>query len=177
MLVVMPNGSLPRLEIDPDATPEEQAVALAESQNRFTNELMNDVIPTVRDNFRVLDNAENRAIAGLSMGGGQTLRVLMTHPDTFAHVAIWSAGLFRQDPSEFESQNAAFFEKADELNRTINVLDITVGEDDFAFAGSKNLSELFTKNGIEHNLKVSSGGHTWINWRRYLSEYAPLLFR
>ena len=67
--------------------------------------------------------------------------------------------------------------KAKEVNAGVKLLAITVGEKDFALAGSKALSETLTKHGIKNELTLTGGGHTWINWRRYLSEMAPKLFR
>jgi len=175
MLVVMPNGSLPRPAVAPGAKLDPKEMAAI--QDRFTNELMKDVVPHVEKNFRVKAGAENRALAGLSMGGGQTTRVLTTHPDQFAYVAIWSAGLFGGDPAAFEKQNENFFQNVGVVNKTVKRLDITVGDKDFALAGSKALDELFTKHKINHELKTTGGGHTWINWRQYLNELAPKLFQ
>jgi enterochelin esterase family protein len=171
MMVVMPNGSMPRT-----ASPATPAATASSAQDRFTNELLKDVVPFVEKNYRVLANRENRALAGLSMGGGQTLRVLTTHPDQFAYVGIWSAG-GGQNAADFEKRNAAFLDNADNVNRMVRLLSISVGDKDFTFAGSKGLSELLTKRGIKNELHVSGGGHTWINWRHYLNEFAPLLFR
>ena len=175
MLVVMPNGSLPRPAVGGGGKldPKEREAL----QDRFTNELLKDVIPHVEKQFRVKTGPENRALAGLSMGGGQTTRVLMSQPDKFAHVAIWSAGLFGGDPVAFERQNETFFKNAEATNKTIKVLEITVGDKDFALSGSKALSELFNKHGVKHELKITGGGHTWINWRQYLNDLAPRLFR
>ena len=107
------------------------------------------------------------------MGGGQTLRVVTTHPDQFAYVAIWSAGISAGTPRDFEKRNAAFLENADKVNKLVKLLSISVGDKDFALAGSKALSELLKKHGIKHELHVSGGGHTWINWRHYLNELRP----
>jgi enterochelin esterase family protein len=134
-------------------------------------------VPHVEKQFRVQTGPENRALAGLSMGGGQTTRVLMTQPDQFGHIAIWSAGLFNADPAAAEKQNEAFFKDAERVNKSVKLLDITVGDKDFALSGSKALSGLFTKHGIKHELRITGGGHTWINWRQYLNELAPKLFR
>jgi enterochelin esterase family protein len=150
---------------------------MAAFQDRFTNELLKDVVPLVEKKFRVKKGPEHRALAGLSMGGGQTTRVLMTQPGEFAHVAIWSAGLFGGDPALFERQNEAFFKDVDRVNKTIRLLEITVGDKDFALTGSKALAELFSKHGIKHELKITGGGHTWINWRQYLNDLVPRLFR
>jgi enterochelin esterase-like enzyme len=179
MIVVMPNGSLPRPTNLPPATPgvpPDPAVAAA-LQDRFTNELMKDILPVIEKNFRVLTGRENRAIAGLSMGGGQTTRVLTSHPDQFAYVGIWSAGVNPQSNADFEQRNAAFLSAADKHNRQIKLLSISVGDKDFALPGSKNLAELLKKSRIKHEFHLSGGGHTWINWRAYLREYAQALFR
>jgi enterochelin esterase family protein len=171
MLVVMPNGSLPRP--NPGEKPSAEAAA---AQDRFTNELLKDVIPTVEKHFRVRTGAANRAVAGLSMGGGQTLRAVVGHPDQFAYVGVWSAGV-GQNAADFEKRNATFLDGAEKVNKQIKLFSISVGDKDFTFAGSKSLSELLTKHGIKNELNVSGGGHTWINWRHYLNDFAPLLFR
>jgi enterochelin esterase family protein len=182
MLVVMPNGSLPRPANLPAAAPGGQRSPAAQAamnalQERFTNELLKDIVPTVEKRFRVREGAENRALAGLSMGGGQTLRVLITHPDQFAYVGIWSAGLFGGNAAAFEKQNPTFLDGADKVNQHVKVLAIRVGSQDFAMAGSKALAEVLEKHGIKNELRLSDGGHTWINWRQYLNEFAPRLFQ
>lgn len=111
------------------------------------------------------------------MGGGQTTRVVTTNPDQFAYVAVWSAGVNPQTSADFEQRNATFFGSAEKLNKQIKLFSISVGDTDFAQAGSKNLATLLKKHGIKHELHVSGGGHTWINWRHYLNELAPRLFR
>src|SRR5262249_22780732 len=79
MIVVMPNGSLPRPAVAPGAKLD--PAEMAALQDRFTNELLKDVVPHVEKHFQVKPGPENRALAGLSMGGGQTTRVLTAHPD------------------------------------------------------------------------------------------------
>jgi enterochelin esterase family protein len=176
MIVVMPNGSLPRLTTTRPAAPGAQAAPRQAAQDRFTNELLKDIIPFVEKHYRILADRENRAIAGLSMGGGQTLRIVTTHPDEFAYVGVWSAGM-GGNPTSFEKQNTAFLDQSGKLNQMVKLFSISVGDKDFTFAGSKNLSELLTKHGIKNELHVSGGGHTWINWRHYLNEFAPRLFQ
>ncbi|MGH9937233.1 MAG: alpha/beta hydrolase-fold protein [Blastocatellia bacterium] len=179
MIVVMPNGSLPRPANLPPPTPgaPPNPAVTAALQERFTNELLKDIVPFVEKNYRTLPGATNRAIAGLSMGGGQTTRVVTTNPDQFAYVAVWSAGVNPQTTADFEQRNAAFLGSASKLNKQIRLFSISVGDKDFALAGSKNLAELLKKNGVKHEVNISGGGHTWINWRRYLNELAPRLFR
>jgi enterochelin esterase family protein len=179
MIVVMPNGSLPRPANLPPATPgaPPDPAVMAALQQRFTDELLKEVVPFVEKSYRVLAGRDNRAIAGLSMGGGQTTRVVTTNPDQFAWVAVWSAGVNPQTNADFEQRNAAFLGSAAKLNQQIRLFSISVGDKDFALAGSKNLAELLKKHGIKYELSISGGGHTWINWRHYLNELAPRLFQ
>ena len=179
MIVVMPNGSLPRPANLPATAPgtqpsPEALAAMAAARNRFTSELMKEIIPCVEKNFRVLADREHRAIAGLSMGGGQTLQVIVDNPDQFAYVGVWSAGIGQNAP-EWESRNAAFLDNP-KINEWVRRFSICVGDKDFALNGSKALDETLTKHGIKHDLHISGGGHTWINWRQYLHQAAQTLF-
>ncbi len=181
MLIVMPNGSLPRPANFPrpaaGATRDaEFAKRIAEIQGQFVKELLQDIVPLVEKRFRVHTGAENRALAGLSMGGGQTLAVVTSNPDQFGYVGVWSAAVFGSS-EDYEKRNATFFESADKVNKTVKLFSISVGDQDFLLQGSKNLDELLKKHGIKHELHISSGGHTWINWRHYLNDFAPQLFQ
>ncbi len=180
MLIVMPNGSLPRPANLPARTPgttpaPEIAAAMAALQNRFVSELMKEIVPFVEKNFRVFADRDHRALAGLSMGGGQTLQVVVTHPDQFAYVAVWSAGI-GQNAGDWETRNAAFLDNP-KINEWIKLFSISVGDKDFTLTGSQALAEVLTKHGIKNQIHISGGGHTWINWRHYLNDLAPLLFQ
>ena len=106
------------------------------------------------------------------MGGGQTFRVLTTHPDKFAYVGLWSAATFRGNPEEFEKQHESFFNGTAQLKESNKLLSISVGDKDFLLNGSKGLWAMLQKHGIRHDLHISGGGHAWINWRHYLNEFA-----
>ena len=176
MLVVMPNGSLPRPPVVPGAPPD--PVATAAFQDRFVSELLKDVVPFVEKTYRVLPGSTNRAIAGLSMGGGQTMRVVGSNPDQFAYVGVWSAGVNPQTTADFEKRNAPLLDNAEKANKQIKLFSVSVGEKDtLAFTGSKNLDDILKKRNIRHEMNVSAGGHTWINWRHYLNDYAQKLFQ
>jgi enterochelin esterase family protein len=166
---------MPRFTPGTEPSPEARAAMEAMAQ-RFTDELLKDIVPYVEKHYRTLKGAENRAIAGLSMGGGQTLRVLLTHPDEFGYVGLWSAAAFRGNPGDFEKRNEAFFKQTDRVNKDVKLQSISVGDKDFLVQGSKALAELLEKHGVKHELHISGGGHTWINWRHYLNEFAPKLF-
>lgn len=176
MLVVMPNGSLPRPPIVPGAPPDPAAAAAF--QDRFVSELLKDIVPFVERTYRVTPGTANRAIAGLSMGGGQTMRVVGSNPDQFAYVGVWSMGVNPQTTADFEKRNTSLLDNADKVNKQIRLFEISCGEKDtLAFTGAKNLDEILKKRGINHAMNVSPGGHTWINWRQYLRDYAQRLFR
>jgi enterochelin esterase family protein len=176
MIVVMPNGSLPRPPVVPGAPP--NPAANAAFQERFASELLKDVVPFVEKNFRVLTGSANRALAGLSMGGGQTMRTVALHPDQFGYVGVWSAGVAVATTADFEQRSEAFLKNADQVNKTVKLFEISCGDKDtLAFAGSKNLDEVLKKHNIKHETHISGGGHTWINWRQYLNAYAQKLFR
>jgi enterochelin esterase-like enzyme len=183
MIVVMPNGSIPRPanmpRFEPGTTPTpEMRAAMEAAQARFTDELLKDVVPYVEKHYRVKNGQENRALAGLSMGGGQTLRVATTHPDEFAYVGVWSAGAGGRNAGNFETRNESYLKSAEHLNKVVKLFSISVGDKDtMALNGSKTLAEALEKHGIKHELHISGGGHTWINWRHYLNEFAPKLFR
>jgi enterochelin esterase-like enzyme len=184
MLVVMPNGSLSipdgirRLEDDGKTTTAEWRAAAEQNQANIAKHIVEDIVPFVEKTYRVKTGPKNRALAGLSMGGGHTTRVLTSTPEAFSTYGIWSASIGRDGGKDWEAKNAGFLSKSKELNGSIGILSIVVGEkDEGALEGSKALDALLTKNGIKHELKVSSGAHTWINWRKYLNELAPRLFQ
>jgi enterochelin esterase family protein len=180
MIVVMPNGSMPRPANAPPVVPGTPGggPAAAAAQERFADELLKNVIPYVENNYRVLTSRENRAIAGLSMGGGQTLRVAPANLDKFAYIGVWSAGVNQQTSEDFIKRNSQFFESADKTNKLVKLFWIGVGEKDtLAGAGARNLAELLKSRQIKAEFHESEGGHTWINWRHYLNDYAQLLFR
>lgn len=179
MIIVMPNGSLPMPANLPRVAPGETASpevrrARTAAQNRFVDELIREILPRVEKQFRALPGRENRAIAGLSMGGGQTLNVITEQPHQFAYVGIWSAGIWR-DPEGWEEDHLTFLENP-RVNEWIRLLSLKAGDQDFALDGAKALDALLTQYGIKHTFQTSGGGHTWLNWRRYLNELAPQLF-
>jgi enterochelin esterase family protein len=139
----------------------------------FGKDLLDDVIPYVEKTFRTLPGADNRALGGLSMGGGQTAAIGFSHPDLFHYIVIMSAG----------SQNAAdtypdFFNNAAATNKKIKLLWMGVGKDDnLVGPGAKALDESLTAKGIKHTFRLTEGRHEWVVWRHHLNEVAPLLFR
>ena len=101
-----------------------------------------------------------------------------TNPDQFAYVGVWSAGLFGGSADEWEKRNEAFLSSGRQGQPTRSSCSRSASATRTSLlAGSKSLAEVLEKRGIKHEVHISGGGHTWINWRHYLSEFAPRLFR
>jgi enterochelin esterase family protein len=137
----------------------------------FARDLVEDVMPFVERSFRVLSGADNRALGGLSMGGGQTIQIGFANPDLFRSLIIMSAGSTNAETTYPEFFNAAV------TNKKIKLLWMSVGKDDFALANARALDAALTAKGIRHTFRVTEGRHEWVIWRHHLREVAPLLFR
>ena len=134
----------------------------------FPESIVKDVIPYIEANYRVIKAKNSRAVAGLSMGGGHTLAVTNAYPEAFGYIGVFSMGT-REDITD----KLQAIKKAGVKNYYIGC-----GKTDtICVEGSKNLDGLLTKVGIKHTTTFSEGGHTWANWRIYLSEMAPMLFQ
>jgi len=154
MLIVMPNGTYPRE---------------AGHENDFETALQ-EIIPTVEKEYRVARGPANRALAGLSMGGFQTLSVGIKHMDQFAWLGVFSAGV-RDNAGE---TYGPFLDKA---NDQLSLFWIGIGEDDFLLTSEKALETLLNDHHVKYSAHISKGGHAWNNWRHYLHDFLPLLFQ
>ena len=163
MIVVMPYGHVQR-----EIKPAPAAAAPGADSATIEQELMTAIKPMVESKYRVLTQRTKRAIAGLSMGSGQSWAIGLHNLDQFAYLGAFSGG-----------GNRAEWEKADTamLNQKLKVLWLGCGTEDFAYAGMKAMDDLLTKQNVRHVWNPSGGGHSWPNWQTYLSQYAPLLFR
>jgi len=118
---------------------------------------------------------ENRALAGLSMGGLQTLDIGLTHLDTFAHLGVFSSGWFPDRRAAFEKDQQALL-KDPETNKKLKLFWIANGKPDIAFKNNQAMLEMFDKYGLKYEYREGKGGHTWDSWRNHLYVFAPLLF-
>ena len=173
MIVVMPNGSMPM----PPATGQTNPMqGLSTMRDMFANEFLKDIMPFVEKTYRTLPNRENRALAGLSMGGFQTLDVSLTRPDLFDYVGVFSSGFFGPAIDEAETKYAKALNDAS-FNKNKKLFWVEIGKDDFVMDANKKTLALLDKHKIKYQYKETTGGHTWINWRQYLNEYVPQLFK
>jgi S-formylglutathione hydrolase FrmB len=156
-----------------------------------------ELIPYIEANYRAKTGKENRAIAGLSMGGGGTFVYASHHPDMFCAAYTMSAYLYHQKELWWintgkdqvqekinkiveENNCVKWMQQADSNQvkalKTVNWF-IDYGDDDFTFIPNTELVLEMKKAGIPYQLRVRDGGHTWDNWRLYLNTFAPLLFK
>ncbi|MFD2828214.1 alpha/beta hydrolase-fold protein [Leeuwenhoekiella polynyae] len=166
MIVVMPDGNMP-------------ASAFTEmGLQLFTNELKDGLIPFVEKSYRVKEGADNRALAGLSMGGIQTLFTGVQNTDMFDYLGVFSSGWFANDDSISGKQYDFMSENADQINDNLKEFWIAMGgEEDIAFKNCKVMLQKFDEMGIDYTYSEYPGGHTWPVWRNNLYNFAPLLFK
>ena len=155
MIIVMPDGHAPVTEgVD----------------NPFHQDLIEEVIPYVEAMYRTKAGPENRALAGLSMGGFQTLDIGVSHQDLFGWIGVFSGGI----RDTYEQTHGAFLETA---NTKLKLFWIGIGKTDFLWERNESLLQLLRGKDVKHTFRVSEGGHTWKNWRHYLHEFSQLIFK
>ncbi|MDE7346141.1 MAG: esterase [Muribaculaceae bacterium] len=149
----------------------------------FEKELLNDIIPMTEKNFRVKPGRENRALAGLSMGGIQTLNTGIPNLDKFAYLGVFSSGWFA-NPNPFgvnmDSEKYYDMLKAnkDSYNDGLKVFWLSMGgKEDIAYENCRVMRDRFDKIGIKYDYFETPGGHTWPVWRESLYNFAPLIFK
>ncbi|MCW5976812.1 MAG: esterase [Bryobacteraceae bacterium] len=165
MLVVMPFGHVMR---GGDWN------VMREVRNRqFDEDLTRDIVPFIDANYRTRKDADSRAVAGLSMGGGQSARAGLGHPGMFHWVGLFSAAVMNLDEHEGVQ---SFFADPEKANRALRLLWIGCGKDDFLIEINRKFVARLEEKGIRHTWRLTDGDHSWPVWRRYLAELAPLLF-
>jgi enterochelin esterase-like enzyme len=174
MLVVMPAGHTGPFSF---TMPTPKAKDGGPAGNaRFEDDFAKDIMPYVEKHYRVRADRADRAIAGLSMGGAQTLNLLATHPKDFAYAGVFSSAVIFGKAADWETQHQAALDDKD-AQGGLKLLWFATGKDDRLMDRTKETVELFKKHGFQPEFKETPGGHTWINWRQYLNEFAPRLFQ
>lgn len=180
MIVVMTNGN-PSQASAQTITPKLPNVDVSGrgmASMLFEKSLVNDVIPYIEANFKVKADKENRALTGLSMGGLQTMNTSFANPDLFNYIGVMSMGF--ADLSRFgievdHSKRAEQILALKEANPKLYW--IACGKDDFLYQSVVTMRDELDKHDFDYIYRESTGGHTWTNWRIYLSEFAPMLFK
>ena len=145
---------------------------------KFENELKQAVIPFVENNFHIQSGAGNRALAGLSMGGLQTLYAGIKNTDMFAYLGVFSSGWWANQPALAEPQYEFMKNNAATINSNLKSLWISQGgKEDIAFNNCKSMLSRFDALGVKYSYSEYPGGHTWPVWRNNLYNFAQLLFK
>jgi enterochelin esterase family protein len=196
MIVVMPaghtNGPNPGV-----GAPAAAQTPAAGAPDEFTQDFTMDIQPYVESHYRVLAGRQNRAIAGLSMGGSQTLNIAIPHLDQFAYIGVFSSGILGGGGARgrgaapaagapaapappfgeaWEKQNLAMLDNA-AMKKGLKLVWFSTGKDDTLVATSRATVDLLKKHGFAAQFTESPGAHTWLNWRNYLVEFTPQLFQ
>lgn len=149
----------------------------------FESELLKECIPFVEKNFRVKTDRNNRALAGLSMGGIQTLNTGIPHLDLFAYLGVFSSGWWAntapsRNGNDAEKYYSLLKEKKDEYNTKLKLFWLSMGgKEDIAYNNCQVMMKRFDEIGIKYSYFETPGGHTWPVWRESLYRFAPLLFK
>jgi enterochelin esterase family protein len=179
MIIVVTNG-IPANPSAPDDRPSgmrstQSSGPGAMTSGKFEESMMKDIIPFVESNFRVKANPANRALAGLSMGGYHTQAISNANPGAFQYIGVMSMGLFSNVGSYNKADHVARLKKLQASNPRVYY--VFCGKTDFLYKSVTELRALYDEIGFKYVYRESQGGHSWNNWRLYLSEFAPLLFK
>jgi enterochelin esterase family protein len=174
MIVVMPQGhALQGAGVGPlERIPGETGMF----SDRFPKDLLEEVIPYVERTYRVSADADHRAIAGLSMGGGQALTIGLANTDRFHYVLGYSAAVGGQFVSTDETLQKARASAA-QTNTRLKLLWMSVGRQDFLFQADQRFSEELTAAGVKVTYRETEGAHVWSVWRKNLNDTLPMLFK
>jgi enterochelin esterase-like enzyme len=182
MVVVMPAG-----HTGPFPDPSGRRPSAESGRDEFVEDFNTDVRPYVEKNYRVLTGRNDRAIAGLSMGGAQTLNIAIPNLADFAYIGVYSSGIFelgrnggvnstQQMGLSWEERNKVNLDNND-LKKGLRLFWFATGKEDFLLNVSRATVDLFKRHGFAVIYEETPGGHTWLNWREYLVRFTPLLFK
>ena len=148
------------------------------SLKSFENELKNAAIPLVENNFRVKTDANSRALAGLSMGGLQTLHAGVKNSDMFAYLGVFSSGWWANNTKLSDPQYDFMKKNASTINSNLKQFWISMGgKEDIAHNNCKIMLSKFDEMTIKYTYSEYRGGHAWPVWRHDLHNFAQLLFK
>jgi len=157
-------------------------IAMLDGNTRdFESELLNDCKPFVEKNFRVKTGAANTAIAGLSMGGIQTLNTMVYHPELFGYIGVFSSGWWANTrpgmPSMADPYYAEMQKDVTRYNRICKIYISMGGKEDIAYNNCQEMMKHFDQMGIQYEYQDFSGGHTWPAWRESIYHFAQKMFK
>ncbi len=140
----------------------------------FARDLVEDVMPLVERTYKVSKRAEDRAVGGLSMGGGHSINVAFARPELFRYLVAMSPAA----NARVEQYYPGVMKDPDKINKQFKLFWVGVGKDDrLTGPGDRAFVEALKKHGVKHTFVESEGRHEWTVWRHYLNDVAPLLFK
>lgn len=158
--------------LEPGAGPYSKE-ALKKNEELFVSSFINEVIPRIEGLYHVGKTKKYRAVAGLSMGGGQSLDVGLNHPELFSYVAGFSSAVILLDP-DYEKA----FPKLDaSINKELKLIWISIGKDDFLIESNRKYKAWLESKNIKFFYQETEGVHSYNVWRRYLTDFTQLLFK
>ena len=163
MIIVMLDGHAYLEDVGPNG--------FVQNAAQLERDMLEDAMPFVEANFRVKPGAENRAIVGLSMGGGHSLAIGLRHTDKFAWIGAFSAAT---PPPAFIGSTLTDSKVA---NQRLKLLWIGIGKDDFLLNMNNAFQGALKEKDVRHEWHLTDGDHSWPVWRRYLADIAPKLFQ
>ena len=182
MFVVMPNGNPNQYAAQTLGIPVKQDVKQYASGFDNYSSLVSDILPYIEKNYPVIKDRKGRAVAGLSMGGGQSFYIAFRNVDTFANVGIFSSGLIGSSaiggaPFNAEEHFPGMYSTPAKYNR-FDVIYLSCGEDDNRIDGMKDFCKKMGESGYKGIVwQQYPGGHEWKVWRRNLSDFVQLIFK
>ena len=180
MIVVMANGN-PEQMAAPGETPLKASAgpSFGMASGKFEESLVKDIIPYIESHYRTLTDQSNRAVAGLSMGGLQTQKVTLAYPGKFGYIGVWSMGVMEADAFSIDTKALArnYTDHIEALKTGgYKLYWIGCGVDDFLYTSVVNHRKILDTYNFRYIYRESTGGHTWTNWRIYLSEFRTQAF-
>ncbi len=140
----------------------------------FTKEMVNDILPFIEENYPVYQESSKRAVAGFSVGGGQTLNIGLTNTDKFGYICSYAP--YTATP-EFKANFDNWSPDAGKINQQLKLFTISVGTEDFLYESVKGNLAMFDQKGIQVEPIIVSGGHTWMNCKLFLAKSLQQLFK
>jgi len=166
MIIVMPAGHVARSFTL-------SAGANTMGHDAFNEDMVSVVIPYIDQNFRTVADRDHRALAGLSMGGLQSLTLSLVHSELFSQIGIFSSGWF---PNLIEQEKATDLAQFKASKNNFALYWVAAGQYDIALKNCEATIALLKDAGIEVDYRQTGGFHAWNNWRDYLASFAPRLF-
>ena len=179
MIVVMPNGN-----VDEQAAPGADQRGLVTPtfahkqwmEGSFESSFV-DIMEYVDRHYRTDKRQSRRAIAGLSMGGYHSLYISANQPKDFGYVGLFSAAIRPMKGVESPIYDNLEQKLAVQFGQDLKLYWMAIGKDDFLYEPNRQYRELLDRGGHRYTYVESTGGHEWRNWRRYLAQFVPLLFK